>query len=101
MSGNAFSSWSLDVFASIPVRESVRESSKSGVSADVRFKAPSRYAAALGSGHFVEVVGSAYGEVQGWMATSLAAGAKTPLRSSISYTAITIGTPNSTGQRCA
>ncbi|MGB7476798.1 MAG: hypothetical protein WBM26_11345, partial [Polyangiales bacterium] len=42
------------------------------------------------------------GELQRWMATSLAAGAKIPLRSSTSYAANTtyIGTPNSTGQPC-
>ena len=46
---------------------------------------------------------STCGEVHRWMAPSLAAGARIPLRSSTSYAAITtsIGTPNSTGQRCA
>jgi len=40
MSGNAFCSCSLDVFLSIPVRETVRESSESGESPDVRFPPP-------------------------------------------------------------
>jgi hypothetical protein len=79
------------------------ESSKPGDWTALRFQPPTGYAAALGSGHFVEVVESTCGEVQPWIATSLAAGAKIPLRSSTSYAAITtsIGTPNSTGQRCA
>jgi len=48
MSGNAFCSRSLDVFSSIPVRETVRESLEAGVSPSVRFQAPSGWAAALG-----------------------------------------------------
>ena len=40
MSGNAFCSCSLDVFSSIPVRETVRESSEPGESPDVRFPPP-------------------------------------------------------------
>ena len=103
MSGNAFCSCCLTVSCGIPVRETVRESSKAGESPDVRFQAPSGKVAPLASGHFVEVVEFTYGEVQRRMATSLAAGAKFPSRSSTSYAAITasIGTPSSTGQRCA
>jgi hypothetical protein len=40
MSGNAFSSCSLDVFSSIPVRETVRESSEPGEQPAVRFPPP-------------------------------------------------------------
>jgi hypothetical protein len=40
MSGNAFCSCSLDVFSSIPVRETVRESSESGEVPAVRFPPP-------------------------------------------------------------
>jgi len=40
MSGNAFRSCSLDVFSSIPVRETVRESSESGELPAVRFPPP-------------------------------------------------------------
>ncbi len=40
MSGNAFPSCSLDVFSSIPVRETVRESSSSGELPAVRFPPP-------------------------------------------------------------
>ena len=40
MSGNAFCSCSLDVFCSIPVRETVRDSSKSGELPAVRFPPP-------------------------------------------------------------
>jgi hypothetical protein len=40
MSGNAFCSCSLDVFSSIPVRETIRESSESGEEPAVRFPPP-------------------------------------------------------------
>jgi len=40
ISANAFCSCSLDVFSSIPVRETVRESSRSGESPAVRFPPP-------------------------------------------------------------
>ena len=40
MSANAFSSCSLDVFSSIRVRETVRESSEPGISPSVRFPPP-------------------------------------------------------------
>jgi hypothetical protein len=69
----------------------------------LRFQTPSGSAGALGEGHLVEVVKSTCGEVQRWMPTSSPAGAKIPLRFSASYAAMTasIGSPNSTGQRCA
>jgi len=67
MFGSAFCSYSLDVCSSVPVGESVRESSESGKLPAVRFQAPSGWAAALGSRHFVELVESTCGEVQRWM----------------------------------
>jgi hypothetical protein len=49
MSGNAFPSCSLDVFSSIPVRETVRESSESGVLTLLRFPPPPLPGLSLGN----------------------------------------------------
>ena len=49
MSGNAFSSCSLDVFSSIPVRETVRESSERGEQPAVRFPPPPLLRLAVGN----------------------------------------------------